>query len=163
MVHGRKPRLAEDPERPAILTETNDLMDKYDARLRKFDHLHQAQQQAVERQVAAAHRVEDQYRQLGDRQWFNTNEWVMIRSMENTKLAPECYGPARVVRQMLFYAYKLALLNGDEIPELFHNERLQRCKIGELVPQREWAKVSVKLKQRIDEQENKEHKPGDTN
>ncbi|KAJ2645860.1 hypothetical protein IW137_001674, partial [Coemansia sp. RSA 1287] len=140
MVHGRKPRLAEDPERPAILTETNDLMDKYDARLRKFDHLHQAQQQAVERQVAAAHRVEDQYRQLGDGQRFNANEWVMIRNMKKTKLAPDFYGPVRVVKQMPFYTYKLALLNGDEIPELFHNERLQRCKIGELVPQREWAK-----------------------
>ncbi|KAJ1775229.1 hypothetical protein LPJ54_003820, partial [Coemansia sp. RSA 1824] len=53
---------------------------------------------------------------------------------------------------MPFYTCNLALPNDDEIPELFHNEQLQRCKIGELVPQREWAKVSVKLKQRIDEQ-----------
>ncbi|KAJ2244675.1 hypothetical protein GGH97_003114, partial [Coemansia sp. RSA 475] len=140
MVHGREPRLADDPEPPAIPIEANNLTDKYNARLQEFDHLHKAQQTAVERQVAAAHRVEDQYRQLGDGQRFNANEWVMIRNMKKTKLAPDFYGPVRVVKQMPFYTYKLALPNGDEIPELFHNERLQRCKIGELVPQREWAK-----------------------
>ncbi|KAJ2197235.1 hypothetical protein IW143_002968 [Coemansia sp. RSA 520] len=87
MVHSREPRLADNPEPPAIPIETNDLTDKYNARLREFDQLSKAQQQAVEQQVAAAHRVEDQYRQLGDRQRFNTNEWVMIRNMKKTKLS----------------------------------------------------------------------------
>ncbi|KAJ2288973.1 hypothetical protein IW139_005281, partial [Coemansia sp. RSA 353] len=93
MVHGREPRLADDPEPPAIPIEANNLTDKYNARLREFDQLDKAQQ-AVEQQVAAAHRVEDQYRQLGDRQRFNTNDRVMIRTMKKTKLAPEFYGPA---------------------------------------------------------------------
>ncbi|KAJ1806163.1 hypothetical protein LPJ77_003787, partial [Coemansia sp. RSA 2523] len=93
MVHGREPRLADDPEPPAIPIEANNLTDKYNARLQEFDQLDKAQQ-AVEQQVAAAHRVEDQYRQLGDRQRFNTNDRVMIRTMKKTKLAPEFYGPA---------------------------------------------------------------------
>ncbi|KAJ1767290.1 hypothetical protein LPJ54_005140, partial [Coemansia sp. RSA 1824] len=56
MVHSREPRLADNPEPPAIPIETNDLTDKYNARLREFDQLSKAQQQAVERQVVAAHR-----------------------------------------------------------------------------------------------------------
>ena len=151
LVYGTEPRLVTDIQPPAIPWDLNKPEDCYDNRLKDFATLSGNRLQAVENQLAAAFKVSEQHRQLGEVKRFTTDEWVMIKNMTKTKFDNAFMGPFRVVKQAPFYTYKLALPSGEEIPELFHNDRLRRCTIGELAPKKLWTKISVNLKQKIKE------------
>ncbi|KAJ2795132.1 hypothetical protein H4S07_006563, partial [Coemansia furcata] len=64
--------------------------------------------QAVEAQVAAAYKVEEQQGQHGEFQWFKVDDWVMVKNMKKQKFNANFYGPFHVKQQGPFYTYKLA-------------------------------------------------------
>ena len=147
LVHGTEPQLLSDTQPPAVPEKHTDLVDQYNKRVKKFSDLKGARHAAFEAQVAAAYRVEDQYRQLGEANRFLVDDWVMMQNMRKQKLDPDYYGPFFIVQQAPFFTYKLALPNGEEVPELVHNNRLRRCTTGELIPKIMWAHTFSKLKQ----------------